>query len=395
MNIPTTAEIREFLINAWEQRLSASQGISVSILRSITKSVFMILATVLASPFRLNYFFVQWALNQTDPQTADDENAVLGGRLQQWGRLVKVGDPKPGQAPRYEIDITGTNGSTLLAGTAYRSATGNLYLLEEDIIIAAGVATGNIKATVPEGRQNTEYALTVGAEINTANPFSGIDNPAIIAAELTPPTDSEDIETSYRPRVVSEVRIANQGGAKIDYKRWPLDAEGVQEAYPYVDSIEPGIMNVFIQATTDIDPDGIPDAPTLAAALAAITTDPDTGLERKPATDIVYVFAIDLLLFDIDVIGLDAPDPVAAQTAISDALIPFISAKKPYIAGADFTDEKNDIASRSEIIAVIVATLDPLDGTITDVTLELATVPIDSHTLDNGEKGKVGSLTFS
>lgn len=396
MDIPTTAEIREFLINAWEQRLTASQGKSISILRKIKKSVFMILATVIAPPIRLLYYFVQWALNQTDPQTADDENEVSGGRLQQWGRLVKIGDPKTGQAPVYPIDITGINGSALLAGTAYRSANGNLYLLEEDILIAAGVATGSIKASVPEGRENTEFALSIGAEVTTANPFTGIDNPAIVSGETTAPTDSEDIEL-YRDRVVSVVRIAPQGGAKIDYQSWPTDADGVQDAFPYVDSVDPGIMNVYIQATTDIDPDGIPDAPTLAAALAAITYDPEELpelVERKPATDGVNVLPIDLLLFDIEVQGLAAPDPVAAQDAIADALDPFIRAKKPFIAGADFLDEKKDIVSRSEIIAVIVATLEPLNATITDVALELATVPIDSYTLDNGEKSKPGSITF-
>ena len=396
MEIPTTAQIREFLINAWEQRLSSSQGISISILRKISKSVFFILATVFAPPIMLLYLFGLWALNQTDPQTADDEDEVPGGRLQQWGRLVKAGEPKPGQAPRYEIDITGTNGSTMQAGAVYKSATGNLYLIEEDIVIALGVATGIIKATVPEGRNNTEFALNIGSEVNTANPFPGIDNPATVSTELTAPTDREDIESSYRPRVVSLVRLAPQGGSPVDYSRWPLDAEGVQDSFPYTDSVEPGKINVYIEATTDIDPDGIPDAPTLAAALVAINIDPETGLAtRRPMSDEVTVLAITLLLFDVDVAGLVASDPTAAQNAIISAVVTYMKNKFDFIDGADFLDEKNDTISRTEIIALIDAVLKPLGATFTEVVLKLATVPIDSYTVDNGESAKSGSVTFS
>lgn len=393
MEIPTTAEIRESLITAWEQRLTSSQGVNISILRKIKKSVFYILATVIAPPIRLLYLFALWALNQTDPQTADDENEVAGGRLQQWGRLVKAGDPKPGQAPRYQIDITGTNGSTLLAGTVYLSAVGNIYLFEADITIAAGVATGIIKASVPEGRDNTEFALNIASEVNTANPFTGIDNPATVSAELTAPTDSEDIEV-YRDRVVSLVRLAPQGGARIDYVRWPLDAEGVLNSFPYSDSVEPGKINVYIEATEDIDPDGIPDQATLDAALAAILIDPETGLERKPMSDEVTVLSIDLLLFDVDVSGLVASDPGAAQTAITDAVTAYLKAKKPFLDGADFLDEKNDVISRSEIIAVIVETITPLGATIIDVDLKRLTISIDSFTLDNGETSKAGAIAF-
>lgn len=395
MNIPTTVEIRDSIINSWEQRLTAIQGTQIKILQSLVKSVLFILATVLAPIFRLIYLFILWALNQTDPQTADDENEVPGGKLQSWGRLVKVGDPKPGQVPRYNINITGTNGSVLSAGTAYRSANENLYLLEADIIIAAGVATGIIKATVPEDRENTEYSLNPGAEVNTVNPFAGIDNPAIIATELTAATDSEDIEGSYRPRVVSTTRLGGAGGSRVDYKRWPLDAEGVQEAFPYVDVNQPGVMNIYIEATTDIDPDGVPTQAVLDAAEDAIRNDPDTGLERKPATDFFFTLPITIKIFDITVINLLAPDILEAQNRITDNITNTLKNKKPFIDGADPVDEKNDIVSRAELLAVAVSTVTPLGGTIDDLALELAAAPIESFRLDNGDKSKAGGITFA
>jgi len=397
MHIPTTIEIRDSIINAWESRFSEIQGLprgSIKIQRSF-KSALFVLASAIAPVIRLVYTFGLWILNQTDPQTADDENVVDGGRLQQWGRLLKVGEPKPGQAPRYTIDIAGTDGSTLLAGTAYRSSTGNIYLLEAEITIAGGAAQGIIKASVPEDRENTEYALPIGAEVITVNPFSGIDNPAIVSAVETTATDGEDIEKSYRPRVVSVLRLAPQGGARIDYKRWPLDAEGVAASYPYSDIIEPGKINVYIEATPEVDPDGIPTQDVLDAAYDAILIDPETGLQRKPLSDVVIMLPIMLLLFDIEIVGLNAPDIPAAQSRINDALVTTLKNKKPFLDGADFLDEKNDIVSRAELLAVAVSAISQLGGTINDLLLELNTIPIDVYQLDNGEKSKAGNIIYS
>lgn len=393
MQIPTTTEIRDSIINSWEQRLSVIQGQQIKILQSLKKSVLFILASAIAPAIRLTYLFVLWAVNQTDPQTADDENSVLNGRLQQWGRLLKIGDPKPGQAPRYEIDLTGTNGAVLTAGAAYRSASNNIYLLEEDITIVAGVATGIIKASVPSDRLNTEFSLNPGAEVNTVNPYFGIDNPAVVSAELTAATDAEDIE-AYRQRVVSVLRLAPQGGARIDYQRWPLDAEGVARAYPFTDQVDPGIINVYIEATTDIDPDGIPTQAVLDAAEEAIITDPETGLERKPITHQFSTIAITVLLFDIEVSGLVASDPVEAQNRIIDAMTLTLKNKRPFIDGADPLDEKNDTITRSELLAVAVAAVAPIEGTLIDITLELSAVPIESYLLTNGEKSKAGLISF-
>lgn len=398
MNIPTTAEIRDSIINAWEQRLSVITGTEIKILKKLKKSVLFILATCFAPIFRLLYLFVLWALNQTDPQTADDENVVPGGRLQQWGRLVKIGDPKPGQAPRYEIDITGTNGSILPAGAAYRSNNGNIYLLEDDIIIAAGVATGIIKAIVSVDRTNTEFALNVDDEVRTVNPFTGVDNPAIVSAELTAPTDSESIEGSYRPRVVSLVRIAPQGGARIDYRRWARGAEGVQDAYPYANVNEPGVVDVYIEATTDIDPDGVPTQAVLDAAETAIKYDPETGFERKPLTAFFFVYPIAIKIFDIEVSDLyipgDTGDYLDAREKITTAITNTLKAKKPFIDGTEPLDGKNDIVSRAELLAVAVFTVRPLGGTIGDLVLKLATLPIESYTLRDGNKSKAGGVTF-
>ena len=394
MNIPTTTEIRDSIVNSWEQRLSVIQGSNIKILQSLKKSALFILATAIAPAIRLIYLFINWALNQTDPQTADDENVVEGGRLQQWGRLVKVGDPKPGQAPRYDISITGIDASVLLAGAAYRSANENIYLLEADIIIVGGIATGIIKASVPEGRENTEYALNPGAEVNTANPFTGIDNPAIILTELTTPTDSEDIEGSYRPRVVSVVRLAPQGGARVDYKRWPLDAEGVQDAYPYSNTNQPGVIDVYIEATEDINPDGIPTQAVLDAAEDAIRTDPVTGLERKPLSDYFFTLPIALKVFDMTFTNLLALDILDAKEKIIDAVTKTLKNKKPFIDGAEPVEDKNDIVSRSELLAVAVATILPLGGTVDDLALELASVPIETFRLTDGNKSKAGGITF-
>jgi len=397
MHIPTTAETRDSIINFWETRINSLKGLppgSVKIKRSF-KSALYIMASAIAPVIRLLYLFGMWALNQTDPQTADDENEVPGGRLQQWGRLLKVGDPKPGQAPRYQIDITGTDGSTLLAGTAYRSNTGNIYLLEAEITIVAGVAQGIIKASVSEDRENTEFALSVGSEVNTVNPFAGIDNPALVSAILTVATDGEGIETSYRPRVVSFLRLAPQGGARIDYKRWPLDAEGVAASYPYSDQVEPGKINVYIEATPDVDPDGIPTQAVLDAAFEAILIDPETGLQRKPMSDFILMLPITVLLFDMEVIGLNAPDIPAAQASITSALTAALKAKKPFLDGADFLDEKNDTISRAELLAVAVAAISRQGGTIDDLVLELTGSPIDVYVLDNGEKSKAGNIIYS
>lgn len=393
MNIPTTDEIRESLVNSWEQRLSVIEQKQIKILRKLSKSVLFILATAISPGIRLTYLFMLWTLNQTDPQTADDENVVKNGRLQQWGRLLKIGDPKPGQAPRYDITITGTNGAVLLAGTAYRSANDNIYLLEADITIVAGTATGIIKASVPEDRENTEFSLNPGAEINTVNPFAGIDNPALIATELTAATDAEDIE-AYRQRVVSVMRIAPQGGARVDYQRWPLDAEGVAASYPFTDQVDPGLIHVYIEATTDIDPDGIPTQAVLDAAEEAIITDPVTGLERKPITHQFDTLPIDVLLFDVDVTGLVASDPVDAQARITDALTLTLKNKKPFIDGADPVDEKNDTITRSELLAVAVAAVAPIEATLIDITLELSAVPIELFVLTNGDKSKLGAIVF-
>lgn len=394
MNIPTTIEIRDSIINFWEQRLSALKGFQIKILQSLAKSVLFILATVFAGILRLVYLYNLWALNQTDPQTADDEKKVPGGTLQKWGDLVKVGPPKTGIAPRYDTNITGINGSALFAGTAYRSANDNLYLLEADIVIAGGVAVGIVKATVPEGRDNTEYSLNPGAELNTVNPFNGIDNPAIVATELTAAVDKEDIEDSYRPRVVSSAFRPGAGGSRVDYKRWPLDGEGVKEAFPYVSIAQPNVMLIYIEATEDIDPDGIPTQAVLDAAEQAAKYDPETGLERKPATDFIITLPISRKIFDIEIVNLLAPDIIDAQDKIIENITNTLKNKKPFIDGGEPVEDKNDIVSRSELLAIAVATVSPLGGSLDDLILKLSTIPIESYRLDDGFLSKAGGIIF-
>lgn len=393
MKIPKSSEIVTSILDSVEQRINAFQISALPVLRSLVKGVINMLAITFAPSLHSSYIYADWALAQTDPQTADDADKVDGGRLQSWGILLKVGLPKPGQAPQYEIEISGDNGAALLAGTQYVSDNGNLYLLAADIVIAGGVATGTIKASVAADGLNTDYTLPLDAQLNTINPYPGILNPAIVTSELVPATDKEDIEI-YRDRVVFNFLRPPEGGSRADFARWPLDAEGVQRAYPYADIVDAGLITVYIEATADIDPDGIPTGAVLDAAEAAIQVDPETGIAREPLAGTFTVEPISLKLFDVIINGLVSDDDPAAEDAITTALTMYFKNKRPFLAGVDFLTDKNDIVSRAEALSVAVGAIKPYNGVITDLDLESGAVPIDSYTLDDGEKSKMDSIAF-
>lgn len=365
MTIPKLSEIEASIITAIEGKLGQT-------IPAFPKAFFRVFSKGVAGVVWLTYHFVAWCLDQTQPATANDFWLTI------WGDRYGV-VRAPAVAARLTATATGTDGSTIDAGTQWKSPAGVVYSQETAVTITGGVATITVVCLAKGEAGN----LGNGVELSTVSPVAGIDNTATTTATLTSGVDRQGLE-SYRAEVMARIAYRPQGGAIPDYVAWALEVPGIVKAF--VKRPAAGDVNVYpLVDVTGIS--RIPDAPKIAEVLAYLT-DP----VRKPLAANVYVIAPTERTCATTITGatingsaLSASQKASVESAIMATL--YAAYPRQYIDQPAPTDT----VSTAMVWAALVA----IGATATAVTISVSGIGGGPYVLPIGEIVAPGVVTWA
>jgi len=361
------------------------------------KNFLRALAAVQAGKLKVFYLVVAKTQKNIFVDTADREDS--GGTLERFGRVKLGRDPFPAKAGQYTVDVTGSIGAVIPASTTFKSNDdslnpGKLFVLDNEFTLTTTTDSITLRAL----EAGVDSKLLVSDLLAATSPIINVDKTATVTAETIAPLAEEDIEL-YRTRALESYRLEAQGGAATDYRLWSFDAQGVQQTYPFAKSGAANEINLFIEATIadSIDGKGTPSAQLLLDVEAVVEFDPDTTLPlnergRRPLGVFqVNFLAITLKTIDIEIngfVGLTA----AIQTLLFNALELEINKIRPFVAGADVLEEKNDILDENLIISII---LNARPGSsFTSVVLKVDTVAVSTFTFIDGDIPDLNTVTY-
>lgn len=322
------------------------------------KNALRVFAVVIAAVLKLFYLAVGKVQKNIFPDTADSEEN--GGTLERFGRVKLNRNRFPAQAAQYSCTVTGVIGSIIPASTTFKTNDdslnpGKLFILDSAYTLIAATDTITLRAL----EAGVESKLMIGDQLTSTSPIAGVNRIAVVASVVVDPRAAESIE-DYRSKILQAFRLEPNGGSPSDYRLWSYDAQGVKQVYPYAATNLPGEMNLYVEATpTDsIDGVGTPSAQLLLDVADVVEQDPDTSKPlnergRRPIGIFqVHVLPVTVKSVDINIsgtVGFTADIKAKVFTALK-AQIDMV---RPFVAGADVLENKNDIFDVNRIAATV------------------------------------------
>jgi hypothetical protein len=207
--------------------------------------------------------------------------------------------------------------------------------------------------------------LNVGNGLTIESQVAGASSVAIVTAIVNLGTERESND-EYRRRVLGEIRTVGGGGNAVDYRTWAEQTPGVFRAFPYsgrppVEGTSfPGERTVYIEADSDLDPDGLADSNLLAAARSYIDEDPLTEQTRTPlglpnlADETLWMRSITRIGIYVEVRNLAVDPDLEAQLKddLTTQIDTYLRAITMYVDGVDVEIERNDKITSAVLGAV-------------------------------------------
>lgn len=353
-DIPTLSELQGQVENDIKTELGITKN-------WIGKVLIRVIALVQASKLKLYYLSIAQLQKNIFVDTAYSE--FQGGTLERFGRVKLGRDPYPATAGEYTLNVTGSVGGTIPKNQTFLSSLSStspnkLYSVKEEVILTG--TTGTVEIVALEA--GTDSVLQVGDELESTSPIEDVDSLADVDSVDITAVEAEDLE-DYRELVIQSFQLEPQGGAATDYRIWSADATGVRTVYPYTKDGEIYTVQVYVEALPENsepgNPEGTPTASMLSDVEDVIEFDPDTTKElnergRRPLQAVVEVLAVVPVAVTITIDSLsDKTSPVL--TAINTALDELFYDIRPYIAGADGTNQSDTLYLSSVIAAIFNA----------------------------------------
>ena len=394
----TIEEVQQLLIRSFEHEFNTQ-------LRILPKSFIKILCKVFAGVFIVVYKLVGWYFLQMFPETADwKEVTILGVRLRplvKLGVLFGVGEPLAGVQWRgiITIDVL-TQGSVLYSGTQLKSSvTGKLYIVEETKTLLQQKETVSVVCTEIGTVGNLEQNDT----LNFVNPYGFIKTEAVVSEVARVGLDNE-LESSYRRRVVNRFRMQPQGGALADYRIWASEVPGVLNVYPYNDKEQPGGVLLYVSGIPDVYADRIPDGGLLKKVGEACTYDPETGkATRKPLTAMLdpkndgsysNIKPVVVVIFDVSITGMSGTASADFAQVVKPALQNYFFDRDLYIRGLSDDNNRTNVVSKNHVITVVNQIAVSVKAVFETAEIQKNGSVTTLYTLDSGELAKLGTLTI-
>lgn len=297
--------------------------------------------------------------------------------------------------------LTATTGTVIPAGTEFTGdSNGVTYVTRTSHTAVAGVATLTLEAaeTGSDGNLTTGDTLTLSSA-----PVAGAAQSATYAATTQTGADRETDE-DYRLRVISAQRAQTGGGNATDYRAWGEEVAGVRRVYPYSGRVSgtsyPGDRTLYIETETTVDADGIASAGICDQVAASVESDPVTHRSRPPLglePSTLFCVSISRTAVNVAVTGLSISATLesACKSDISAALGSYFRALRPFCAGVDLIQDRNDTVTVVSISAIIQDVLDSYGATCTGITFDTGGSALSSKTLGRGECAKLGTVTYA
>lgn len=296
--------------------------------------------------------------------------------------------------------LSATTGTIISVNTEFVGDSNGLrYKTEAQVTAVASVATLSLRCTEPGSDGNLEVSNTLSISAQIA----GAETVATVTVVDTLGVDEES-DADYRPRVLFALRAITGGGNAADHKIWGEAVEGVKMILPWsgrpTGTDYPGDRTCYVEATTDVDADGIAPASLIANVRTAMGVDPATGESRFVlglTNDNLWVESI--IRTEINVIITDffcsADTEADCKTDIQDSLTAYFLTLKPFIASIDLIQEKNDVITKVAIAEVVQDVLKTYGAYATDINFEVYDgeyfVAYDEYTLSQNELTKLAS----
>lgn len=394
----TIEEVQRLLIRSFEHEFNTQ-------LRILPKSFIKIFCKVFAGVFIVVYKLVGWYFLQMFPETADwQEVTILGVRLRplvKLGVLFGVGEPLVGVQWRgvITVDVL-TQDSVLYSGTQLKSSiTGKLYIVEETKTLLNLQESVSVICT----EIGTAGNLEQNDIVNFVNPYGFIKTEAVVIDVTRVGLDNE-LESSYRNRVVNRFRLQPQGGALADYRIWASEVQGVLNVYPYNDKEQPGGVLLYVSGISDVYTDRIPDAGLLKKVGEACVYDPETGkATRKPLTAMLdpkndgsysNVKPVAVAVFDVVITGVSGIIPADFAQVVKPSLQNYFLDRDLYIRGVSDDNNRTNVISKNHVITVTNQIAVSVKAVFETAEIRKNGNVTALYTLDNGELAKLGTLTI-
>lgn len=390
VTIPTLAQ----LYTSVKADLETSFGDTIP---SFGKNFLRALAMVQAGKLKIYYYAIANLQKNLAPDTADPE--ALGGTLERYGRIKLNRNPFPAAPGQYQIQVTGLVGAVISASQTFKSNDdslnpGALFILDNSYTLVANPDSIVVRALTP----GLDSKLLVGDGLTSTSPIANVNSDAVVLVETVPPLAAEDTE-AYRSKTLDAYRLEPEGGAASDYRLWAEDAQGVQQVYAYAKAGFSGEVNLYVEATIadSIDGKGTPSNFILDAVEAVVELDPDT---TKPINDRgrrplgafqIHYLPVSPKTIDIQITGF-VGITADIQTLIATAIKSFLDDVRPFVAGADVLENKNDIFGINQIISIILSVR---PGSVFGaIQLTVAGNVVNSFTFTNGDIPALNSITY-
>lgn len=396
---PTTQEIADNILAQLEAAISQTFPL-------LPKSFTRVLAKVLAGVFVLLYKYAGFIFLQLFIRYASFDETEINGRtvrpLVEWGRQLGMPSPNPFAAVQaehtIEIQVTNQTGVLQAFSQLVRPDTEIIYqTLAEVPLDAATKSVDMVAVTNQEGGDGAGSLgnLESGDTVEFVNPLPNVAKTATVTARTVDGTDAET-EEQYRARLAQHAEATPQGGAYADYRGWAREVPGIINVYPYTGA--PGEVDVYSEATeaSSGSPDGIPTQAQLDAVEASINfEDAGTGqATRRPANAAVNSLPISRTAFDVVISNLQgAEDPAAVQSLVEEGLDEYFRDREPVIIGLTVLPRQDRITTGS--VSGLTHEIVSAEGATVDIVLmQLSGSFVGNYTLGEGEKAKLGTVTW-
>lgn len=396
---PTTEQIKDGILAALEASLNQT-------FRLLPKSFSRVLAQVLAGVATLLYQYGNRAFLNIFIRTASAQPTTIGTQtlvpLIELGRELGVPDPSGATQAQLLINITVTNqtGSINSGEQLIGALNGVTYIVVGGVLLDAPVVQATVRAVQDQqgnGGEGTVGNLDPADAVSFSRPLANIQRSAVVVSQLVTSADAENIDVTYRQRVLEFSRARPQGGAYADYRIWGEEVAGIIRVYPFTGS--PGEVDLYSEATeaSSGSVDGIPTAAQLIAVFDSVTLDLNGLATRRSANTFINSLPITRQGFDVLVTGITGvADLAQTQTDITTAIDEYFLSRENFIVGLDFIPRK-DRLTRSQILGIVEDVVTAAGGIFTTTTFNLTGLggSIEAYVLLEGQKSKRVNIAFS
>lgn len=318
-----------------------------------------VLSAVGAGAVHILFGYLDWVARQIFADTAEREHLLRHAAL--YGIT-----PTPAEFATGDVIATGTDGSSILAGTILRLDAVTSYRVTTGQVIASGTATLPVVAILAGAAPN----LVEDATLTFESPIPGVSSTATVAAGGITGGEEEEGTEEVRDRLLLRLQEPPQGGADQDYEAFALAVPGVTRAWVFPHEL--GLGTVVVRFVRDGDVSIFPDAGEVAAVQAAED-------EQRPITAEVTALAPTNLAvaFTIHLV----PDNADTRTAVTAELVDLLGR----------VAEPGDGAGRGTVLLSQIRTAIGVASGVTDYTL---TVPSADVVPAAGQLATVGTITW-